>query len=64
MMDEDLIKITPAAAGLRFTCGKSGGHRGARHALEKVEVDVAGDLYSAQISRKAPYDPTSARVKS
>ncbi|MFI9596582.1 glycine cleavage T C-terminal barrel domain-containing protein [Nonomuraea sp. NPDC052265] len=31
--------------------------------LEKVEVDVAGDLYSAQISLKAPYDPTSARVK-
>ncbi|NUS08133.1 MAG: aminomethyl transferase family protein, partial [Nonomuraea sp.] len=114
--------VTPAAAGLRFTCRKSGGYRGARHALEtpsrrvvsivlddpaahlwggeslladgvpvgyvtsaahsptlgrsvalgfvadaaleKVEVDVAGDLYSAQISLKAPYDPTSARVKS
>ncbi|NUR88797.1 MAG: aminomethyl transferase family protein [Nonomuraea sp.] len=33
-------------------------------APDKVEVDVAGDLYSAQISPKAPYDPTSARVKS
>ncbi|MEV4368096.1 FAD-dependent oxidoreductase [Nonomuraea sp. NPDC049637] len=120
-------EVTPAAAGLRFTCKKGGGYRGARHALEtpsrrvvsivlddpaahlwggesllsdgvpvgyvtsaahsptlgrsvalgfvtevsqeggvtleKVEVDVAGDLYSAQISLKAPYDPTSARVK-
>ncbi|GAA3470300.1 FAD-dependent oxidoreductase [Nonomuraea roseola] len=31
--------------------------------LEKVEVQVAGERYPAQISRKAPYDPTSARVK-
>lgn len=32
-------------------------------AIGKLLVDVAGDLYSAQISLKAPYDPTSARVK-
>ncbi|NRQ35449.1 GcvT family protein [Nonomuraea sp. NN258] len=114
-------EITPAAAGLRFTCRKSGGFRGEEAALltprrrvvsivlddpaahlwggesllsegsgvgyvtsaaysptlgrtvalghitdaslEKVEIDVAGDLYSAQVSLKAPYDPTSARVK-
>ncbi|MBB3727266.1 glycine cleavage T C-terminal barrel domain-containing protein [Nonomuraea dietziae] len=31
--------------------------------LEKVEVQVAWGRYPAQISRKAPYDPTSARVK-
>ncbi|MEV4166883.1 glycine cleavage T C-terminal barrel domain-containing protein [Nonomuraea dietziae] len=31
--------------------------------LEKVEVQVAGERYPAQISRKAPCDPTSARVK-
>ncbi|MFI6601586.1 FAD-dependent oxidoreductase [Nonomuraea sp. NPDC050536] len=114
-------EVTPAEAGLRFTCRKSGGFRGADKALEppsrrvvsivlddpdahlwggeslladgapvgyvtsaaysptlgravalgfvsdvslgKCDVDVAGELYSAQISLKAPYDPTSARVK-
>ncbi|WP_327090477.1 FAD-dependent oxidoreductase [Nonomuraea sp. NBC_01738] len=114
-------EVTPAEAGLRFTCKKSGGYRGEDKALlppsrrvvsivlddpdvqlwggesllhegepvgyvtsaaysptlgsavalgfitdpapEKASVDVAGDLYSAQISLKAPYDPTSSRVK-
>ncbi|WP_214325573.1 GcvT family protein [Nonomuraea sediminis] len=114
-------EVTPAEAGLGFTCKKSGGFRGADRALEpparrvvsivlddpdahlwggeslladgtpvgyvtsaaysptlgravalgfvsdastgKCSVDVAGELYSAQISLKAPYDPTSARVK-
>ncbi|MFI6504615.1 FAD-dependent oxidoreductase [Nonomuraea typhae] len=114
-------EVTPAAAGLGFTCRKSGGYRGEEHALEpagrhvvsivlddpeahlwggesllhegapvgyvtsaahsptlgvavglgfvtgpaieKAQVDIAGGLYSAQISRKAPYDPTSSRVK-
>lgn len=114
-------EVTPAAAGLRFTCRKTGGYRGAGKALDtparrvvsivlddpdahlwggesllfegepvgyvtsaaysptvgaavalgfvtdpaigKAFVDVAGELYSAQVSLKAPYDPTSARVK-
>ncbi|MFI6323275.1 FAD-dependent oxidoreductase [Nonomuraea sp. NPDC050556] len=114
-------EVTPAEAGLRFTCKKGIPFRGQDKALEtparrvvsivlddqdvqlwggeslladgvpvgyvtsaaysptlgravalgfvadasigKADVDVAGDLYSAQISLKAPYDPTSARVK-
>ncbi|MBB5076200.1 GcvT family protein [Nonomuraea endophytica] len=114
-------EVTPAAAGLRFACKKTGGYRGADRAMddqgrhvvsivlddpeahlwggesllrdgepvgyvtsaaysptlgasvalgfvsdatmEKAQVDVAGEMYSAQISRKAPYDPTSSRVK-
>ncbi|MFI6815796.1 FAD-dependent oxidoreductase [Nonomuraea sp. NPDC050328] len=113
--------LTPAEAGLRFTCRPGGGYRGAERALTaparrvvsltvddpaahlwggeslltdagpvgyvtsaaysptlgrvvalavvaeplpgKVQVDLAGALYPAQISLKAPYDPTSSRVK-
>ncbi|MEU7896432.1 FAD-dependent oxidoreductase [Nonomuraea sp. NPDC049152] len=110
-------EITPAAAGLLFTCKKTAPFRGmdrihdsrgtivsittdahlwggeslladgepvghvtsAAHSptigktvalgfvkdgtLSMAEVDCAGERYSAQISRKAPYDPTSARVR-
>ncbi|MGW4470983.1 aminomethyltransferase family protein [Nonomuraea sp. NPDC004354] len=104
--------VTPAAAGLLFTCKKSAPFRGmdrihdARRTIVSItteahlwggeslladgyvtsaahgptigrtvalgfvtgtpamaEVDCAGERYPAQISRKAPYDPTSARVK-
>ncbi|WP_433259036.1 glycine cleavage T C-terminal barrel domain-containing protein [Streptosporangium sp. CA-135522] len=113
--------VTPAEAGLRFTCRKDGSFRGAQaaaatsgrrvvsivlddpdarlwggellladgvptghvtsaaygptlgravalgfvgdHTVGTVQVEVGGALYSAQIGVKAPYDPTSSRVK-
>jgi glycine cleavage system aminomethyltransferase T len=30
----------------------------------RFEIDLAGDLYAAAVSFKAPYDPASSRVKS